>query len=505
MTQLPEHTEVLVVGAGFGGIAATARLLESGWTDVTVIERAGTVGGTWRDNDYPGAACDVPSQLYSLSFALNPDWSHSFSRQGEIQAYLEEVADRLGVTARLHTHTSLIDAAWDDVAARWRVVTDRGELTARFLVLATGGLSDPAIPDVPGLDSFEGPVWHSAQWRHDVDLRGKRVAVIGTGASAIQFVPPVARQAASVLVVQRTPAWIIPRADRRLRAWERRLYRRLPVLQRLVRSAIYWGRELYVLGFAVRPEFMALPRRLALRHLERQVPDPQLRAKLTPDYEIGCKRILISNDFYRALSRPNVELVTAALAGAGPRSVTTSDGVEHEVDAVVFGTGFHVTDPPVAERIRGRRGDTLAVAWGGSMHAHRGTTVPGFPNMFFVAGPNTGLGHSSQVFMIESQVEYVVRALKTVVRHRADVVEVREPAERRWNAHVQERMQRTVWATGGCASWYIDGTGRNSVLWPSATWRFRWALRRFDPAAYRFEHRPGSAKEPAEQAVRVSA
>lgn len=487
---LPQEVDVLVVGAGFAGLTAAVKLRAAGFDDVVLIERADTVGGTWRDNHYPGAACDVPSQLYSLSFAPNPDWSHSFSRQEEIQRYLEDVADRFDIRPRVHTRTALVDASWDDDAGLWRVETTRGRLAARWLLLCTGGLSDPSIPEVPGLDGFGGPVWHSAQWRHDVDLTGKRVAIVGTGASAIQFLPPVAREASSVVLLQRTPAWILPRVDRRLRRWEKRLYRRVPAAQRLVRRAIYWGRELYVLGFAVNPAIMAVPRRMALRHLERQVPDPELRAKLTPDYEIGCKRILLSNDFYRAVSRENVEVVGAALSSVGPGTVTAADGTVRPADVVIFGTGFHITDPPIAERLRGRDGRTLAEAWQPSMHAHRGAAVPGFPNMFFATGPNTGLGHTSQVFMIETQLGYVVQALAAARRARAQVLEARVQAERGWEEMVQQRLQRTVWATGGCASWYVDAQGRNTVLWPRSTWRFRLLMRRFDPGSYRFESRP---------------
>ncbi|MDX6225823.1 MAG: hypothetical protein QOE64_2199 [Frankiales bacterium] len=493
VTSLPARTEVLVVGAGFAGLAAAARLVGRGFDDVIVIERAATVGGTWRDNHYPGAACDVPSQLYSLSFAPNPEWSHSFSRQAEIQAYLESVADRFGLRPRIVTETTLLEAAWDDAAGLWRVRTSRGEIAARFLVSATGALSEPLIPDLPGLDAFEGEVWHSARWRHDVDLRGKRVAVVGTGASAVQIVPVVARQAKSVVLLQRTPAWILPRVDRRLSRWEKAAYRRFPRLQRAVRRAIFWGREIFVLGFTVQPRLMALPRRIALRHLHRQVPDPVLRAKLTPSYAIGCKRILISSDFYPALSQPHVELVSAGLTGVTAGRITTSDGGRHEVDVLVFATGFRVTDLPVSRQIRGRGGDTLEQAWGDGMHAHRGTTVPGFPNLFLVVGPNTGLGHSSQLFMIESQVEYVVQALEHARREQAQVLEVRAEAEARWNTQVQRRMRRTVWVVGGCSSWYLDARGRNTALWPGGSWRFRLALRRFDAAAYRFERRADDA------------
>lgn len=501
---VPRAVEVLVVGAGFAGLTAAVRLRQAGIDDVAVIERGPTVGGTWRDNDYPGAACDVPSQLYSLSFALNPDWSHSFSRQPEIKRYLEDVTDRFGLRPLLHVGTALEEAQWDDASGRWRVRTSRGEISAGSLILATGGLSDPSIPDIPGLERFEGEVWHSAQWRHDVDLSDKRVGIVGTGASAIQFLPKVAQTAKSVVLLQRTPAWILPRVDRRLSRRERMLYRRFPALQRLVRRALSWSRELFVLGFAVQPAVMAVPRRMALRHLERQVPDPALRARLTPSYEIGCKRILISNDFYPALSRHNVELVSSGLAEVGPRCVTAADGTRREVDVLVFGTGFQVTDPPIAKRLRGRDGRTLAEFWSGSMHAHRGSAVPGFPNAFFTSGPNTGLGHTSQLLMIEAQVGYVVQALLAARRVGAAVLEVRSKAEAVWNAEVQRRLQGTVWATGGCASWYVDASGRNSVLWPRSTWRFRRVMRRFDAGSYRFETRPqqtGEHPEPGQAAM----
>lgn len=493
MTSLPGAVEVLVVGAGFAGLTAAVRLREAGFHDLAVIERGPSVGGTWRDNDYPGAACDVPSQLYSLSFALNPDWSHSFSRQPEIQRYLEDVANRFGLRPIVHVDTALEAAEWDDDAGRWLVRTSRGELSARWLLLATGGLSDPSIPDIPGLADFEGEVWHSAQWRHDVDLTDKRVAIVGTGASAIQFLPPVAEAARSVVLLQRTPAWILPRVDRRLSRRERLLYRRFPALQRMVRRAISWGRELYVLGFAIRPAVMAVPRRMALRHLEHQVPDPALRARLTPDYEMGCKRILISNDFYPALSRDNVELVASGLAEVGARSVTAVDGTQRAVDVLVFGTGFQIKDPPISKRLRGRDGRTLAEVWGGSMHAHRGAAVPGFPNAFLTSGPNTGLGHTSQLLMIEAQVGYILQALLAARRVGAAALEVRAKAETKWNVEVQRKLQGTVWTTGGCASWYLDSSGRNSVLWPRSTWRFRMIMRKFDAGSYRFETRPQSA------------
>ncbi|HEV7865325.1 MAG TPA: NAD(P)/FAD-dependent oxidoreductase, partial [Acidimicrobiia bacterium] len=344
------------------------RLKQAGVDDFVVLERAGEVGGTWRDNTYPGAACDVPSHLYSFSFAPNPDWTRSFSPQTEIQAYLRRTATDFGVRPHIRFHHEVVGAAWDETAQRWHVRTNArgpggdpqgGEFEADVLVSATGALSDPAIPPLPGLDRFEGTVFHSARWDHGHDLTGRRVAVVGTGASAIQFVPMVQPHVAQLTVFQRTPPWILPRWDRRFHPAERWAFRHLPPLQRLARAGIYWGREQTVAGFVVAPNLMRAAERLAHRHLERSVPDPLLRAKLTPDYRIGCKRILISNDYLPALTRPNVDLVPAGVSEVRAGSVVASDGTEHEVDTIIFGTGFHVTDIPVADRIVGRGGVAL--------------------------------------------------------------------------------------------------------------------------------------------------
>ncbi len=488
------HHRVIVVGTGFAGIGMAIRLREQGMTDFVVLERAGDIGGTWRDNTYPGAACDVPSHLYSFSFALNPDWSRSFSGQQEIWDYLRHCADSYGLRPHLRLHHEMLDASWDHDTRRWTVQTAGGEFTADILITGTGALSDPSTPDIAGLESFEGTVFHSAQWDHSHDLSGERVAVIGTGASAIQFVPQIQPQVESLTLFQRTPPWIVPRWDRDLLGVEQALYRAVPRLQRLARSAIYWGRESYVLGFSVDRRFMKVVDMLARSHLRRQVPDPQLRAKLTPDYIIGCKRILISNDYYPALAASNVEVETAGIREIGPRSVRTADGVEHEVDTIIFGTGFHVTDMPVASRIRGRGGRSLADTWSDGAQAHRGTTVAGFPNLFLLVGPNTGLGHTSMVYMIESQVTYVLDALRHLERSDGTAVEARPEAQAGYNEALQEQMRDTVWTTGGCASWYLDSQGRNTTLWPTFTWRFRRATDRFDPAEY-VVHDP--AVEPA--------
>ena len=479
----PVRTRVLIIGSGFAGLGMAVRLKQAGLHDVIVLERAGQVGGTWRDNTYPGAACDVPSHLYSFSFAPNPDWSRSFSPQPEIQAYLERVATDSGVRSQIRFHHEVLGAEWSEPDRRWRVRTTGGAFEADILVSATGALSDPAVPALPGLDRFEGTVFHSARWRHDHDLTGQRVAVVGTGASAIQFVPQIQPRVGHLTVFQRTPPWILPRWDRPFRPAERWAFRHLPAVQRLARAGIYWSREQMVAGFVVAPNLMRVAERMARRHLERSVPDPALRARLTPDYRIGCKRILISNDYLPALTQPNVSLVASGLAEVRERSVVAADGTEHPADTIIFGTGFHVTDIPVADRITGRGGVSLKERWRDGMKAYKGTAVAGFPNLFLLVGPNTGLGHSSQVFMIESQIAYVLDAIGYLERT-GQVVEVREEAETAWDAGVQRAMGRTVWTTGGCASWYLDEAGRNTTLWPGSTWRFRRRTARFDPAAY---------------------
>ncbi|MGH3777920.1 MAG: flavin-containing monooxygenase [Pseudonocardiaceae bacterium] len=478
------HHHVIVIGAGFAGLGMAIGLRRQGMTDFAVLEQAADVGGTWRDNSYPGCACDVPSQLYSFSFELNPSWSRNFSGQQEIWDYLRHCTDSYGLRPHIRFHHEVLEAVWDQTWHRWRVRTNRGELTCDVLITATGAFSFPSIPDVPGLDHFRGKVFHSARWDPDYDLRDRRVAVVGTGASAIQFVPQIQPEVASLTVFQRTPPWIIPRGDRDNRGFARTLYRTVPGLQRLVRAGIYLGRELSVLGLAVNPRLLKILELAARAHLRRQVADPALRARLTPDYTIGCKRILLSNDYLPALTRFNVDVVSAGIDRVGADWVQAADGTRREVDTVIFGTGFHVTDFPMAARIRGREGQTLAEVWSDGARAHRGTTVAGFPNLFMLVGPNTGLGHTSLIYMIESQVAYTIEALRYLRRTGAAAVEVRSQAQVAYNESVQRRMDGTVWTTGGCVSWYLDAQGHNTTLWPTFTWRFRRATRSFQPAEY---------------------
>ncbi|KQQ42043.1 flavin-containing monooxygenase [Nocardioides sp. Leaf307] len=475
----------LVVGAGFAGLCAAIQLDADGERDFVVLEKGGDVGGTWRDNTYPGAACDVPSQLYSYSFAPNPDWSMSFSPQPEIQAYIQRVARESGVLDRFVFDTALETATWRAEEQAWLVETSRGDYLARDLVVGAGGLSEPKLPDIEGLASFGGEVFHSARWDHTADLTGKRVAVIGTGASAIQIIPEVAERAEHLDVYQRTAPWVMPRHDRTYSRLEKAALRHVPGLQKAYRTAIYWGRESYVPPFTLAPAVLLPARKAAEANIARSISDPELRAKVTPDFQIGCKRILISNRYYPALARPTTELVTDRIARLTERGIVTADGTEREVDVVIVATGFHTTELPITEHLVGRTGRTLAARWKESgMAAYKGTTVPEFPNLFLLVGPNTGLGHSSMVFMIESQVAYVRDAIRTMRRHRYATVEPTERATAAWNESLQQRMDRTVWSTGGCSSWYQDEHGRNTTLWPRSTFGFRRLLARFDTPAY---------------------
>ncbi len=490
------HVRVAIVGAGFAGLGLAIRLRQRGSSDFVVFERGDDVGGTWHDNTYPGCRCDVPSHLYSFSFAPNPRWSQSFSPQPEIEDYLRRVAREHGVMPHVRLRHELLSAEWDEAAAVWRIQTSGGSWTADVLAPAVGALSEPATPKLPGLDTFEGTVFHSARWNHDHDLTGERVAVIGTGASAIQIVPQIQPKVARLEVFQRTAPWVLPRREREFSAIEKRVFTALPAVQKLVRAGIYWGRELYVLGFTSHPKLMEVAERIALRHLAEQVPDPQLRAKLTPGFRIGCKRILLANDYYPALAADNTDVVTDPIQEVTRNGIVTSDGSLHEVDTIILATGFQVSAPPVATRITGAGGRTLAQTWSTGMAAYLGTTVAGFPNMFFLVGPNTGLGHSSMVFMIESQVAYILDALRLLDATGCRAVDVRPDVQESYNTALQQRLQGTVWNNGGCVSWYLDSSGRNTTLWPEFTWRYRWATRKFDSDSY-VVRAPRPAKVPA--------
>jgi cation diffusion facilitator CzcD-associated flavoprotein CzcO len=479
-----QHVRVAVIGSGFGGLGAGVRLRREGITDFVILERAGAIGGTWRDNDYPGCACDVPSHLYSFSFAPNPDWPRVFSGQQHIRAYLERVADTFGLRPHLRFGAEVRQARWDGRARRWHLVTAAGELTADVVVSASGPLSDPKTPDLPGIAEFPGRVFHSARWDHDFDLKGKRVAMVGTGASAIQIVPAIQPEVARLTVVQRTPPWVMPRADRPITAGERWLHETVPATAKARRGLLWLIREFQVGAFVKRPWLMKAAEQVGRAHLRRSIKDPALRARLTPDYTLGCKRVLLSNDYYPALAQPNTEVVTSALTEVRGSSVVTADGTEREVDAIIFGTGFHVTDMPIADRVIGADGRSLSEHWKDGMAALRGCAVDGFPNLVLIIGPNTGLGNSSMILMIESSLNYMADYLRTLSRTGAAALDAKPAAVAAWTEQTQLRASRTVWNTGGCKSWYLDANGRNTTAWPGTTAQFRRATRRLELSEY---------------------
>jgi cation diffusion facilitator CzcD-associated flavoprotein CzcO len=464
----PRDLDVVIVGAGFSGLCMAIQLRLAGVTEFVVLEKAGSVGGTWRDNTYPGAACDIPSHLYSFSFEQNPGWTRAYPLQAEIQQYLERCADKYGVRPHLRLHAEVESAEYDEASGRWTVRTRGGdEYRARALVLGNGALHLPAYPDIPGLSQFAGKSFHSARWDHDYNLSQKTVAVIGTGASAIQFVPQIAPLVKRLHLFQRTPAWITPKPDHPIGPAARNAYARVPALQRLVRSRLYWQHEARALAF-LHPQVMRLVEPLALRHLARQVPEPELRARLTPDYRMGCKRILLSNDFYPAMRRANVELVTDPIERVEPTGLRTRDGVLRDVDAIIFGTGFRATEYLSALRIVGLDGRELNEYWRGTPQTYLGITVAGFPNLFLLMGPGTGLGHNSMIFMIEAQVRYARQCILALRERRLRALDVRPEVQRAYSDDLRERLGDTVWASG-CKSWYQTADGSASALWPGST------------------------------------
>ncbi|QSQ12853.1 flavin-containing monooxygenase [Myxococcus landrumensis] len=487
------HFHVAIVGGGFGGLGTAIRLKQEGVEDFVLFERSAELGGVWRDNDYPGCACDVPSHLYSFSFAPNPNWSRVYSPRSEIQAYLRDCATRFGVLGHVRLKHTVEDARWEDSEQRWHLRTSEGPFTADVLVLAAGAFDVPALPEVAGLERFRGKVMHSSRWDHDYSLTGRTVAVVGTGASAVQFVPAIQSQVEKLVLFQRTPPWVLPRNDRPIAGWTRWLYSRVPGVRWLMRAALYLKRELSALAFMY-PWIIRLAQYEARRHLARSVPDEALRAKLRPDYVMGCKRVLISDDYLPALTRPNVEVVAEALQEVREHSVVTTSGAEYAVDTLILGTGFRVTEPAFARCIRGRGGRTLEEAWEGTMKAHLGTSVSGFPNFFMVLGPNTGLGHTTVLLMMESQVEHVLNALRYLEGRGLAAVEPTPDAQEAFVREVDARMARTVWLRGGCKSWYLDATGRNSTLWPGFTFAFKHRVSAFEPSEYVAIERHGRSR-----------
>ncbi|AZG44782.1 Baeyer-Villiger monooxygenase [Gordonia insulae] len=490
--------QIAIIGAGFSGLGAAVKLKQNGFDDFVILDRGSDFGGTWRDNTYPGAACDVPSHLYSYSFEHNPTWSRSYSHQPEIHRYINGVADKHGVRANTRFGTEVENAAWHEDERRWilDILRDgtREQVRAEIMIGAVGPLCEPNLPDIDGFDSYQGTIVHSARWDDDVDFTGKRVAVIGTGASAIQLVPELAEVVGRLDVYQRTAPWIVPRTERPYSATEQWAFANVPGYQSAVRGAIYAMNEVTAFGLTYSPRSLKPVELVCRANIARSIKDPEVRRKATPTFQVGCKRILRSNDWYPAIARPNVDLVTDGIASISETGIVTRDGTEREVDVIVVATGFHVTDSPVFDKIIGAEGRSMANVWDEiGMQGYKGSFVHGFPNMMLMIGPSTGLGHTSMVYMIESQLNYLVDYLKTVRAQGITRTDVTAQAQRRYNADVQHELRNSVWVNGGCASWYKDHHGNITTLWPGFTFNFRRITKKFDIAAYDVERRGGRA------------
>ncbi len=482
-----EPIPIAIIGAGFAGLGMAIRLLATGRRDFVIFEKAESLGGTWRDNTYPGCGCDIPSHLYSFSFEQDPGWSRSFASQAEILRYLQRVATKHNLRQRINFATRIVSLTWDDTAGLWRLAADDGRrFTARVVVAGTGGLHVPRLPEIPGIEQFDGPCFHSSRWRHDLPLAGKRVAVIGTGASAVQIAPAIAGEVACLSLFQRTPPWVLPRRNRPISGFARRAFAVVPGLQRCWRWLIYLEQESIAIAFTLKPKLLGHWEKQVYRHIQQHIADPQLRDALTPRYRMGCKRVLLSDDFYPALARENVELVSEPIARIDPGGVVTADGRLREADAIVLATGFKAFDFAEQIDVIGRGGRRLAEEWADGPEGYNGVLVAGYPNLFILMGPNSGLGHNSIVFMIEAQVRYVLLALRLIERGRLSHVEVREEVQKRFNAELAKRFRGTVWSVGTperppCGSWYRSPSGRLSALWPSFASAYWWRLRRADP------------------------
>jgi cation diffusion facilitator CzcD-associated flavoprotein CzcO len=474
---------VAVVGGGFGGVGAAAMLKRAGYEDVTVFERGERVGGVWHHNTYPGAACDIPSHLYEFSFASNPRWSRRYAPQAEIQAYLEEVASRYGVRDRIRTSTEVLSARWDEARDTWVLETTAGTHEANVLVTACGQLSVPTVPPIPGLDSFAGPAFHTARWRHDVDLTGKRVAVIGTGCSAIQVVPAIQPIVDQVDVYQRSPGWTFPKMDFPYSERSQRLFERFPALQRLDRAAIFYFQELAAAGMTKHRWLLPAFRAISRRRINQAITDPELRRKVTPTDEIGCKRIMLTDEWYPALTKPNVELIADRIAEVTAAGIRTQDGGERPADMLVLATGFATHGFVAPMEIAGAGGRRLSEAWADVPRAYLGLSVPDFPNMFLLYGPNTNGGSGSVVNTIESGVNHVIAALRELDRAEARRIEVSRAAAERFDRELRAALAGTVWHSG-CTNWYVDENGHDPNQWPWLWTTYRRRTERLEPDTY---------------------
>lgn len=478
---IPFH-RVIVIGGGFAGLGAAIKLKQAGIQDFILLEKADELGGVWRENTYPGCACDVPSALYSYSFEPNPTWSRVFAGQAEIKQYLQNTAQKYQVLPHVHFNHEALAATWSDTKQCWIIKTNQGELHSQFAIMACGPMHEPVIPNIQGLKDFKGEIFHSSRWRHDVDLTGKRVAVIGTGASAIQFVPQIQPLVKELTVFQRTPHWILPKSDMPLPSAVQTLFKYIPVTQSVMRGSVYGIFETLNGGLQSNAA-MRQVQRIAEFHIKQGIKDPELRAKVTPNYVIGCKRILQSNEWYPALAQNNVNVVAGALSEVNGKQLIASDGTTFEADMIILGTGFEVAEPPIAQRVYNRYGQSMSDVWQGSPEGYMGTMVADCPNGFLMFGPNIAVS-SSAFIIIEAQLTYIMDALKQAIQNNIKTIEPDPVRMADFNQRVQEALQTTVWNKGGCQSYFIDRNGRNSTVWPWTTFKMRQQLSRFNLNEY---------------------
>lgn len=486
LTQSKNVKKAIIIGTGFAGLGMAIALKKKNINDFTILEKSNDVGGVWRENTYPGAACDVPSHLYSFSFYLNPNWTRKFAPQAEIYAYMQDCAKKFNLLPNIQFGAEVSAASFDDAEQIWKVTLTNGDiLYSEILVTGMGQLSMPAYPKIEGLKDFQGKAFHSAKWDHSFDLKGKRVAVIGTGASAIQFVPAIAEKVKELSVFQRSPSYITPRPDRAYSKLERKLWCYIPLLMSLQRLGFYTQYESRAIAFTRFKGLMKLAVGIPFRKLlNTQVSDPKLRKKMTPDYQIGCKRILLSSNYLSAFNRLNVQLVTENIRRIVPNGIETVDGRIHEFDALIYGTGFTATDFLTPLSIKGADGRDLNDAWSEGAKAYLGISVPSFPNLFILYGPNTNLGHNSIVYMLESQIAHVMQCIERMEQTKSKIVEVLPNVFEQYTSKIQKDLTRTVWAD--CSSWYVDARGYNSTSWPGFTFTYRWLTKMKSLDAYRF-------------------
>ncbi|MGA8987872.1 MAG: NAD(P)/FAD-dependent oxidoreductase [Aeromicrobium sp.] len=480
--------DVIIIGTGFAGMGAAMKLRQSGREDFVILEKAHDVGGTWRDNTYPGCECDIPSHMYSFSYELNTDWSKSFSGQEEIWAYLRKVADEQGIRPYISFGVEVTGATWDEDQKVWTIRTNGEDYQARVLIAGVGGLHIPNVPEIAGADSFEGPKFHSAQWDHSVDLKGKKVVVIGTGASAIQFIPIIAQEVGQLTVFQRTAAWVLPKKDKPTPEWRKKAFAAIPGAHRAYRNALYWSLEARAIAFNGHLNVLPLAEKIVKRELAKSIPDAELRAKLTPDYRLGCKRVLQSNTYYPTFLRDDVELNTDGVREILSDGVIDNNGVKHPADIIIYGTGFHVIDAFDYLDIKGKDGVDLAAQFrDNGVETYLGMTINGFPNLYFMLGPNTALGHNSVVFMIEQQTKFIIRMLDEMDRRDVAAADATKEAQSAFNVEIQRLVEKGIWTQGGCTSWYLDSQGKNRTIWPKFTFQYWWETRKIKGSDFAWE------------------